>query len=247
MLVALTGQLIFAVYIAAVYGGVLLGGGPESWNRSPALAYRPDDLFGNLMFGLHALFALIIIAGGMLQMIPAIRRRFPAFHRRVGQTYLVAATILATGGIILIIWRGTVGSTVMQIGSCLNGIVILVCASFTWAYAYRRRFDQHRRWALRLFLSVSGVWFFRISLMLWLLIFQAPVGFDPDSFTGPLLLILTYGQFLLPLAILELYFCAQNGGSAATKLGMACLLVVLALLTAGGIFGAAMGMWLPRM
>lgn len=247
LLVAVAGQMIFALYVAAIYGGVLLGGGPESWNRSPAQAYVPGDALGNLMFGLHALFALVIILFGALQLLPALRRRGPVLHRWMGRSYMVAAAILALGGMALIAWRGTVGSPAMHAGTISNGVAILICAGFAWFFARQRRFDRHRRWALRLFLCVSGVWFFRVGLMFWLLTFRAPVGFDAKAFTGPFLVFLAFAQYLLPLAVLELYFRARDGGTAAQRWGMAGLLCGLALMTAFGIFGATMGMWLPRM
>lgn len=247
LIIAVAGQAIFALYVAAIYGGVLLGAGPESWNRSPAQAYMPGDALGNLMFGLHALFALIIIVFGALQMLPALRRRLPVLHRWMGRAYMAAAAILALGGIALIAWRGTVGSPAMHAGTISNGIAILICAGLAWFFARQRRFDRHRRWALRLFLCVSGVWFFRVGLMFWLLIFRAPVGFDAKTFTGPFLVFLAFAQYLLPLAVLELYFRVLDRGSAAQRLGMAGLLCGLVLMTAFGIFGATMGMWLPRM
>lgn len=247
LLVAVAGQAIFALYVAAIYGGVLLGAGPESWNRSPAQAYVPGDALGNLMFGLHALFALVIIVFGALQLLPALRRRLPLLHRWMGRSYMVAAAILALGGIALIAWRGTVGSPAMHAGTISNGIAILICAGVAWFFARQRRFDRHRRWALRLFLCVSGVWFFRVGLMFWLLTFRAPVGFDAKTFTGPFLVFLAFAQYLLPLAVLELYFRARDGGNAAQRWGMAGLLCGLVLMTAFGIFGATMGMWLPRM
>jgi len=247
LLVAIAGQMIFALYVAIIYGGVLTGGGYESWNRSPAQAYKPGDGFGNLTFGLHAVFSIVIIAGGILQLIPGLRRRMPAFHRWTGRTYMLAAAILSLGGIVLIAWRGTVGSAVMQAGTITNGIAILICAALAWTYARQRRFDVHRRWALRLFLCVSGVWFFRIGLMAWVLSWQGPVGFDAKTFTGPFLSFLSFAQYLLPLAVLQLYFHAMDRGGSVMRIGTAGLLSVLALLTAGGIFGATMGMWLPRL
>lgn len=247
LLVALAGQMIFALYVAIIYGGVLTGGGYESWNRSPAQAYRPGDGFGNLMFGLHAIFSIVIIAGGVAQLIPALRRRMPGFHRWTGRAYMVSAAILSLGGIALIAWRGTVGNGVMHAGTISNGIAILVCAGMAWMLARRRQFDAHRRWALRLFLCVSGVWFFRVGLMAWVLSWQGPVGFDAKTFTGPFLEFLSFAQYLLPLAVLQLYFHAMDRGGAVMRLGVAGLLTLLALLTAGGIFGATMGMWLPRL
>ncbi|HEX7762819.1 MAG TPA: hypothetical protein VF433_04325, partial [Cellvibrio sp.] len=108
-------------------------------------------------------------------------------------------------------------------------------------------FTAHRQWALRLFMVVSAVWFFRIGLMLWLVIHQAPVGFDPDSFTGPFVTFIAFAQYFIPLLVLELYFRAQKATSAYIQLAMTILLVVLTLMMAAGIFGAFMGLWLPNL
>ena len=50
----------------------------------------------------------------------------------------------------------------------------------------------------------SGVWFFRVGLMLWVVVNQGPAGFDTETFRGPFLTFLSLAQSLLPLAILEL-------------------------------------------
>jgi hypothetical protein len=36
---------------------------------------------------------------------------------------------------------------------------------------------------------LSGVWFFRLGMFLWLAINRGPAGFEPDTFTGPFLTI----------------------------------------------------------
>ncbi len=245
LLVALTGQMIFALYVTATHGREWLTG--RGLRGGPVQGQIPGEILTNGLYALHMLFAVIIIVGGAAQLWPALRRHRPALHRWLGRTYMLAAAILSVGGIALILLRGTVGSTLMHVGISLNGLVILACAGMAWMRARQRQFDAHRRWALRLFLAVSGVWFFRIMFMLWMLIFRAPVGFDPQTFSGPLPETLSFAQFLLPLAVLELYFRAMDRGGSVMRLGVAGLLTVLALLTAGGILGAVMGMWLPRL
>lgn len=245
LLIALAGQMIFALYVAATHGREWLTG--RGVRGGAVEGYVQGEFLMNSLYALHMLFAVVIIIGGALQLWPAMRRHRPAFHRWVGRTYMMAAAILSLGGIILILVRGTVGNALMHAGTCINGLVILACAGMAWKLARQRRFDAHRRWALRLFLAVSGVWFFRVMFMLWMLIFQAPVGFDPKTFTGPLPETLSFAQYLLPLAVLELYFRAMDRGGSVLRLGTAGLLTVLALMTAGGILGAVMGMWLPRL
>lgn len=235
-LVAATGLAIFAVYIGVSYGRAALGG-PPGESRWVA-----GDGLGNAMLSLHLVFALLMTGIGVLQLIPALRRRAPALHRGMGRVFMVGAVLGSLSGFYLIWVRGTVGGVSMQVATSLNGVLIIAFAILAWRHARARRFEEHRRWALRLFLAANGVWFFRVGLMLWLLVWQAPVGFDPKTFTGPFLLVLNYAQFLLPLAVLELYLRVRGRG-----LAVAIALVLLSVATAAGIFGAAMGMWLPRM
>lgn len=246
--VALLGQLAFGAYVLAVYGGGLWTGQLERWNAATPRGHVPGEWLGNLVFGSHMAFTLVVIFGGLVQLLPVLRRRAPALHRWNGRAYLIAAVLLALGGTVLMLTRGTVGSPAQQAGTVLNGVVILACAAMAWRHARARRLAEHRRWALRLFVAVSGVWFFRIGLMAWLLLHRAPVGFDPETFTGPTLLVLAYAQFLLPLAVLELFFRAQaTQAGALLRWATAGLLGLLTLLTALGITGAVLMMWWPQM
>jgi hypothetical protein len=146
------------------------------------------------------------------------------------------------------VWtRGTVGGPAQAVAISINALLIMLCAVMTLRHALARQFDVHRRWALRLFLVVSGVWFFRIGLMFWIAVNQGPVGFDPHTFRGPALVALAFGQYLLPLAMLELYFRAQKSRSAAAQGIMAASLGMLTLVTAAGIAAAFMFMWLPML
>ncbi|MDP9109390.1 MAG: hypothetical protein M3N23_10025, partial [Pseudomonadota bacterium] len=113
-------------------------------------------------------------------------------------------------------------------------------------HARAGRIAVHRRWAMRLFLVVSGVWFFRVGLMFWIVVNQGPTGFDPNTFTGPTLTILSFAQSLLPLAIFELYLRARDGESVALRLSSAASLVASTLVTGAGIAAAAMILWLPH-
>ncbi|HEY0954479.1 MAG TPA: DUF2306 domain-containing protein [Roseateles sp.] len=233
-LVAATGLAIFASYIAVSYGVAALGGRP---GQSKWVA---GDGLGNAMLSLHLLLALLMTAGGVLQLIPALRRRLPAVHRGVGRVFMMGALLGSGSGLYLLWVRGTVGDLSQHLGMSLNALLIIGFALLAWRAARVRDFATHRRWALRLFLAANGVWFFRVGLMLWLMVFRRPVGFDPASFTGPFLTVLAFAQFLLPLAVLEIYL-RSRGWAVAVLLGIA------SLATAGGVLGATMGMWLPRL
>lgn len=244
--VALLGQLMFVVYLLLFYGRASLQGDFAAWNKVLARGYVPGDTAGNLVLGLHLLFAVIITVGGALQFIPTIRRRWPRLHRWNGRLYLMSALLMAIGGLALVWVRGgVVGDLAQHLGTSLNAVVIVCSVFFAFRHARARRFDLHRRWAVRLFLAVSGVWFFRIGLSLWLMVNQGPAGFDMATFSGPFLTALAFGQTLVPLAMAELYFRAERGGQGARMAVSACL-IASTLLTAAGVAAAIMILWWPR-
>ena len=145
------------------------------------------------------------------------------------------------------IWtRKTSGDMSQHVAISLNALLILVFAGMALRHAMARQFDMHRRWALRLFLAVSGGWFFRIGLMFWIVANQGPVGFDPKTFTGPFLTFLSFAQYLVPLGVLQLYFYAQQRRSPGGQVAMAAGLLVLTLAMMGGIAAAAAIIWLPH-
>jgi hypothetical protein len=245
--IAAVGQLIFAYYILMLYGGAALRGDLMGWNKVMPRGYTPGDTIGNIAITSHLLFAFLLTLGGLLQLVPQIRSSAPKFHRWNGRFFVVGAMIAAIGGLYLMWVRGTVGDTSQHLGTGLNAVLIIAFAAMAWKYARARNFTAHRRWALRLFLAVSGVWFFRVGLLLWVLIHQEPVGFDGEKFVGPFLTFLTFAQTLLPLALLELYFRAQDGRAKPSfRYAVATTLAISAIATGVGVFGASMALWLPR-
>ncbi len=244
-LTAVAGQFIFAYYILVFYGSNALQGNWDAWTKRLINGIIEGDLIGNAAVILHIVLAFVITVSGPLQLIPQIRNRFPTFHHWNGRVYILTAFVISLGALYMTWTRGIIGDLSQHISISLNAVLIMLFAAIALRYAMARQIAIHRRWALRLFLVVSGVWFFRVGFMLWMLIHQKPVGFDPETFTGPFLTFIAFGQYLLPLAILELYFRAQDRASAQGQLAMAATLVVLTILMSVGIFGAVVGMWLP--
>ena len=123
--------------------------------------------------------------------------------------------------------------------------LIIAFAAIAVRFAMKRRIDKHRRWAMRLFMVVSAVWFFRIGLMFWFMT-TGGIGIDAKTFEGPFLTFMYFAQMALPLAVLQAYFNAQDGKAPGAKYAAAILVLFCTGITAAGIFAAAMGMWLPR-
>lgn len=246
-IVAATGQLIFAWYMAALYGMSALRGDWATWNKVMPRGWNEGDTVGNVAIIVHLLLALIVTLAGLAQLVPAIRRAAPQVHRWTGRVYIASAFGIAFGSMYLMWVRGAVGDFSQHVGSTLNAILLVVFAVIALRHARSRNLALHRQWALRLFMVMNGVWFFRLGLLLWLMIHQQPVGFNPKTFTGPFLTFLVFAQTLLPLAALELYFRAQRSADAARKWVAVAVIAALTVATAGGIVGATMGLWLPRL
>lgn len=242
---AVVGQLAFVAFILAYFGSRLVQANLPGINDKPLITgYVTGDLAGNAMFVAHVLLAAVVTAGGLAQLVPAIRRRVPAFHRWNGRIFLLVACFLGLGGLWLVWVRGTQLSFVSALATSINAVLIVIFAALAWRYARARDFAAHRRFALRAFVVVSGVWFLRIGMMAWILINQAPRGMN-ETMSGPADIVLTFGSYLIPLAILEVYFLAQHTKRPAVVLASLVLLICGTLVTAAGVFGTTTLMWWP--
>lgn len=244
--VATLGQAAFIWMILAHYGRKTLAGDLAGWNDKPLIkGYVPGDTAGNVMFAIHVLLAAVVTLGGLLQLVPAIRRKAPALHRWNGRLFFVIAYVMALGGLWLTWVRHTYLSLISAISVSVNGALILIFATLAWRMAVAGNLDAHRRWAMRAFLVVNGVWFLRVLIMAWVLISGGGLGMN-RTLSGPADVVLQFGSYLIPLAVLEGYLRARDAGVTARRLAVG-LMVVATLLTAAGIVGAVLFMWGPYM
>jgi len=244
-IVAAIGQIAFIGFILAFYGVRTATGDFAGWNDKPLIdGYIKGDNAGNIVFAAHVLLASVVTLGGLMQMIPALRRKWPKLHRWTGRTFLVVAIFMALSGVWLAVVRGTYLSVISAVAILINGLLILIFAGLAWRHAIKRRFEQHRRWAMRTFMVVSGVWFLRVGLMGWIVVNRGPVGMTNDM-SGPADVVLTFGSYLIPLAFLELYGAAERSGDGLRKALTAALIVVASAFTATGVFGTIAFMWGP--
>ena len=114
------------------------------------------------------LLAAVVACCGPLQLIPALRRRAPWFHRWNGRIYVTVSMLVGLAGLAMLAGgRSFVGAS--QNGNVgINGILLVICAALAWHRARKRDFAAHRRWALRLFVLAAGVWLFRIGMAAWI-------------------------------------------------------------------------------
>jgi hypothetical protein len=244
--IAAVGQAAFIWMILAHFGRRTLTGDFAGWNDKPLIkGYVPGDDAGNLMFAVHVLLAAVVTLGGLMQMIPALRRRAPGLHRWNGRVFLVTAVVMAVGGLWLTWGRGTYLSLISAVAVSVDGILILIFGALAWRTAVRRDFETHRRWAMRAFLAVNGVWFLRVGLMAWA-IATGGLGMN-ETLSGPADVVLQFGAYLIPLAMLETYVRAGRSSEPVAKRLAAAGMILAAAVTALGVFGAIAFMWGPYM
>jgi hypothetical protein len=101
-----------------------------------------------------------------------------------------------------------------------------------------KRQDAHRRWALRTYLVVNGVWFLRLGFMAWALL-------SHGRGVGEFYRVWQFGAYLVPLGALELYLRAKRGAGSGGRFAVAGGLLVLTGLMGLGIFALYMGIFRP--
>jgi uncharacterized membrane protein len=245
--VMVIGQLVFAFSVASFYGmAALRRNSAQAWANHITHGYVPGDTMGNFAVAMHLSSAVVVILAGMIQLIPQIRERAPAFHRWNGRLYIVTAFTISLAGLYMTWVRGSVGDLPQHLGGSIMAVLIMLCAVMALRYALARDFKTHRRWALRLYFVISASLFIRAGIFLAVFLNHGPFGFDPTTFSGPFLTFITFAQYVVPLAVLEIYFRTQERAGAPGRLAMAAGLLVLTVALGAGIFVVTMAIFVPN-
>lgn len=241
------GQWFFVVYILGFYVPRVSANGPKGLEGTHLpKGYIEGDTIGNIAIVMHILVAAFIIAAGQLQLIPAIRQRMPKLHRWSGRFYMGASVLVVLAGLYLSWAReAAIGTNLQSLGTSTGGVLVLIFVPLALYAAIKRDFAAHRRWALRLFMVVSAVWYFRLIIFGWLMT-TGGAFMDTKTFTGPFLLVASYAQFALPLLVLQLYFWAEKPKNKAHKTWVAGVIFACTGMMAIGVFAVTMGFWIPR-
>tara|TARA_R110000787_G_scaffold2467_3_gene9813 strand:- start:1452 stop:2276 length:825 start_codon:yes stop_codon:yes gene_type:complete len=240
---AAIGQLAFVIHIAAQYYLSTFRGDFERMDEGVIYGFISGDLLGNALFLSHVLLAFWITASGPLQFIPQVRNRFRTFHRWNGRFYLTIALLTSSGALILSYLRPHFGSLALLFVNTADGVLIIAFGCLALRAALKRRFDDHKRWALRLFIVVSGVWFFRLGYGFY---FFITAGEMPGShnLSGPADIAVA-STWIVALAGLELYLSAQRRPSGALKMAAAAMTIAAAGAVLVSSYFAAHMFWLP--
>lgn len=238
----LLGQWIFVAYIFYAYGWPVLEGNIATWNDHLSEAYVPGRSLGNASVAVHLGLAVIIHFFGPLQLVPYVRSRFPAFHRWSGRVFVLCVVIVVVAGAYMLVVR-EIGAWTLRAGFTVQGLLILWFAWQAVHHARQREFALHMRWAVRLFLAASAVWFFRVIIMIWFVL-TGGIGIDTSDGTGWFLDVMSALQFL-PLALYEVYWRIKMSSSSRARFAFAAFLWLAAIATTIGVALATFGMWFP--
>ncbi|MEW9798877.1 DUF2306 domain-containing protein [Alteromonas sp. CYL-A6] len=246
VIAVLTGQWMFAVYIFAQFTWpTVTGAMSETTTAHMIKGFVNGDDVGNAVMLFHILPVMLLSLSGVLQLVPSLRQRYPAFHRLNGRFFLLIGLSGALTGLWLTWGRDTRLSDIGGLGVTLNGILIPVAVALAWHYAKARQFVQHQRFAIHAFILINGVWSFRLLLMGWFMVNQGPNG-NNATLDGPMDLFLSFASYLLPMAIAEVYFWAQRRRSPISGLLVNSALLFAVATTATGVAAATLMMWWPR-
>ncbi len=246
LVTATLGQWAFVAFILAFHLPPTLRGDLMALNDKPHITgWVPGDWLGNVQLLAHVFVAAIVTFAGVIQLLPSLRRRWPAIHRWNGRLFFVTALVATVTGFYLTWIRGSQLGAGSTLSISLNGALILIFVGLAWRSALARDFATHRRHALRAWLLVNGVWFLRIGIMLAGLAL-APLGIEM-SYDGFVFVGVSFMSWLMPLTVVELYFRAERSASATFQYATAGLLLLLALATLAGSAAAAAFMWWPRL
>jgi hypothetical protein len=199
---------LFGLYILAFYAGALAEGEMAAWNRVLPRLYEPETPVATAGIGLHFAAGGTILALGCIQLIGAVRDRFPAVHRWLGRVYVTAALLAGVGGLAFIAAKGTIGGAVMDVGFGLYGVLTVLAAVQTFRHARAKRLEAHRAWALRLFALAIGSWLYRMDYGFWLLLADG-AGHTRD-FRGPFDVVMSFWFYLPNLLVAEAFIRARR-------------------------------------
>ena len=179
--------------------------GLSLWDETERLTSRlfhPGSATANsAMYG-HMLLGGLITGLAPLQLIPAIRRKWPGAHRALG--YLVAglAGLTAVGGLIYLLLHGAIGGLPMIAGFALYGLLMLLAAVQTVRFA-RLRDLRHHHWAARLVVLILGSYLYRVHYGINYGVFDGWA--TNEAFSGTFDLIQNWAFYLPYLLVLEIW------------------------------------------
>ncbi len=178
--------------------------------------------------------------------MPAIRKRAPVFYHWTGRLFLVAVVLNAISGLYMNWVRRISGGALDVASNTVIALFVFTFAAQALRHAMAREIGAHRRWALRLFLVASAVWFVRVGVFGSVFVADQ-FGIDFGTISSQVFAVMNVAKLLVPLGLLELYFWAQRRAGPIGRIVVASVLVTATAVMGLGIYAVTTLRWLPRM
>ncbi|RSK45060.1 DUF2306 domain-containing protein [Hymenobacter rigui] len=107
-----------------------------------------DNPWFRVGFYVHITSSWWVLVLGLLQLVPAVYRRWPRLHRRLGQVYVASILALAApSGLVLALYAN--GGLPAKVGFTLQCVVWWLVTWQAYRTARQRRWLLHSEWMLR--------------------------------------------------------------------------------------------------
>lgn len=120
------------------------------------------QLLWRTSFYIHISGGMLSLILGPINFIPALRTRFPAFHRKTGKLYVAAILLLgAPAGLYMAFFAN--GGFWASIGFLLLSVLWFWSTTKAIQSARKRQFAEHRAWMIRSY----AITFAAVTLRIW--------------------------------------------------------------------------------
>lgn len=120
------------------------------------------NAFADPFLSIHVAAGVVALLAGPMQLFPALRARWPQFHRGTGRLYVLACIVGAPSGLVL-----AIGTTTGAVAAGGFAMLALLWAIFTWMgvrAAIAGRLADHREWMLRSYAMTAAAITLRLML-----------------------------------------------------------------------------------
>lgn len=186
--------------LAVIVGFLVLVGMGASVGHYFVEPYNPGFLKYPLIVHLHVILGAVYLLVGSMQFVPAIRNRWPVYHRWAGRVLVGVAAVVGAAALfmaLVIPFSGWAG----RIGNGFFATLFLFALARGFLAIRRRDIARHREWMIRAFAIALGIATMRLVFVPSLVLFQV------DSADAPIVRILSVisfvGAFTLHLAVAQ--------------------------------------------
>lgn len=206
-----TGLPLLLVVMVLWFVDHAMGRGLSLWSaaeQASSRLFHPGSALANTAIYAHMALGGLITGLAPLQLIPAIRRKWPRVHHVLGYSVAGLAAMTALGGLIYLARHGAIGGAPMIAGFGLYGALMLLAAVRTLQLAHTRD-PRHYEWGARLIMLIMGSYLYRMHYGLNYALFGGVA--TNDAFTGTFDLVQNVAFYVPYLLILEIWLRRRRG------------------------------------